>query len=80
LLSSFGPSAIEMIIVCWINDPEEGVANVRSQVLKEAWHLFRAQGVEIPFPQSDVHLRDSEGLRRIAEALAGRADMRSPDR
>ncbi|OYW46217.1 MAG: mechanosensitive ion channel protein MscS [Novosphingobium sp. 12-63-9] len=74
LLTAFGPSAIEMLVSCWIDDPEDGVLNVRSEVLKEAWHLFRAQGVEIPFPQSDVHLRDSEGLRRLAEALAVRTN------
>lgn len=71
LLSAFGASSIDMNVVCWINDPEDGVGNVRSEVLKAAWHLFREAGVEIPFPQSDVHLRDSEGLRRIADALAG---------
>ena len=75
VLSAFGPSAIEMNVVCWINDPEDGVGNVKSDVLKAAWHLFREHGVEIPFPQSDVHLRDSEGLRRLAEALA----RRTPD-
>ncbi len=72
LLSSFGPSAIEMQVICWIHDPEMGVGNVRSEVLKAAWHLFRQQGVEIPFPQSDVHLRDSDGLRAVARILAER--------
>lgn len=73
LLSAFGANAIEMIVYCTIADPEAGVVNVRSQVLKAAWHLFREAGVEIPFPQSDVHLRDSEGLRRLADALRGGA-------
>jgi small-conductance mechanosensitive channel len=72
LLSAFGPSSIDMTVVCWIADPEEGVGNVKSQVLKAAWHLFRNHNVEIPFPQSDIHLRDSEGLRRLADALAQR--------
>jgi len=71
LLSAFGPSSIDMIVVCWIADPELGVGNVKSQVLKAAWHLFRNHNVEIPFPQSDIHLRDSEGLRRLADALSG---------
>lgn len=74
LLTGFGPNAIEMIVAVWIGDPEEGIANVRSDVLKAAWHLFRENGVEIPFPQQDVHLRDSEGLRRLSEALAGRTE------
>jgi len=72
LLHAFGPSGIEMLIYVSIEDPENGVANVRSEVLKAAWHSLKAHGVEIPLPQSDVALRDSDGLRRLAEALAGR--------
>lgn len=75
LMSAFGPSAIEMQIICWIGDPEEGVGNVKSDVLKALWKLFREHGVEVPFPQSDVNLRDSEGLRRLAAALESRAGI-----
>jgi hypothetical protein len=57
LLSAFGPNSIDMVIVCWIGDPEEGVGNVRSEVLKRVWHLFRENGIEIPYPQQDVSLK-----------------------
>jgi len=53
-LKAFGDNAIEFELQCWINDPEEGVGNVRSDVLKQIWHLFRENGVEIPFPQREV--------------------------
>jgi small-conductance mechanosensitive channel len=53
-LSRFGDNAIEFEIQCWIDDPEEGVGNVRSDVLKQVWHLFRDEGIEIPFPQREV--------------------------
>ena len=53
-LKAFGENAIEFEIQCWIDDPEEGVGNVRSDVLKQVWHLFREHGVEIPFPQREV--------------------------
>ncbi|WP_370385508.1 mechanosensitive ion channel family protein [Novosphingobium sp. EMRT-2] len=76
LLSAFGPNSIDMVIVCWIGDPEEGVGNVRSEVLKRVWHLFRENGIEIPYPQQDVSLKDSEGLRRLADALAARHEAR----
>ena len=69
LLHAFGPSSIELHIAVTIEDPENGVGNVRSDVLKAAWHGLRANGVEIPFPQSDVYLKDSSGLKRLAEAL-----------
>ena len=70
-LVSLGTSAIEFAVSVWINDPERGIGPIRSGVLKNAWHLFRERGVEIPHPQQDVHLRDSDGLMRIAAALRG---------
>lgn len=63
-LSRFGESAIEFEIQCWINDPEEGVGNVRSDVLKKVWHLFRENGVEIPLPQRDIHIRGPLRIER----------------
>lgn len=69
LFSAFGASAIELLIYISIGDPENGVGNVRSDVLKAAWHALKDSGVSIPFPQSDVTLRDSDGLRVLAEAL-----------
>ncbi|MGE8133550.1 mechanosensitive ion channel family protein [Novosphingobium subterraneum] len=72
LLSAFGASSIDMTIIAWIDDPESGVGNVRSDVLKAVWRLFRDNGVEIPFPQQDVNLKDTEALRTLVEALRGR--------
>ena len=69
VLVTLGPSAIEWSISAWIIDPENGIGAIRSAVLKNAWHLFRERGVEIPYPQQDVHLRDSDGIRRLAQAL-----------
>jgi small-conductance mechanosensitive channel len=72
LLNAFGPSAIELLIYISIDDPENGVGNVRSDVLKAAWHALKGSAVSIPLPQHDVALRDSDGLRRVVEALKGR--------
>lgn len=58
LLMAFGDSAIEFEIRFWISDPEEGLSNIRSEVLKAVWRLFRENGVEIPFPQRDLHIKE----------------------
>lgn len=79
LLSAFGPSSIDMTIVCWIDDPELGTGNVKSDVLKAVWRLFRENGIEIPFPQQDVTIKDSEPLRQIARALATRTETHPND-
>jgi small-conductance mechanosensitive channel len=70
VLVSLGAGAIDLLVSCWINDPENGIAGIRSAVLKNTWHLFREHGVEIPYPQQDVHLRDSDGLRQLLKLLS----------
>ncbi len=72
LLSGFGASSIDMTMIVWIDDPEGGVGNVKSDVLWRVWRLFKEHGVEIPFPQSDVNLKDSAGLRALAAAVGTR--------
>nr|WP_255406011.1 mechanosensitive ion channel domain-containing protein [Novosphingobium sp. CF614] len=73
-LDSYGESSVRFIIHCWITDPEEGTGNVRSEVLKNLWHLFREHGIEIPFPQRDLNLRDGEAFRELVAAVRGKRE------
>lgn len=57
LLSGFGESSVDLELGAWINDPANGVKNVKSDVLLKIWEIFQKEGVEIPFPQRDVHIR-----------------------
>ncbi len=68
-LEGYGDSSVNFIIHCWITDPEEGIGNVKSDVLKNLWWLLKENGVEIPFPQRDLNLRDNEAFRELIEAL-----------
>ena len=56
--TDYGDSSVNFEILVWIKDPEEGVGNVRSDVLQRLWFLFKDNGVEIPFPQRDVNFRN----------------------
>lgn len=77
-LDKFGDNSVDFVIHCWIRDPEEGVGNIRSNVLKHLWTLFQRNGIEIPFPQRDITLRDSDQLYRLIAALeARREDLRA---
>ncbi len=78
ILSAFGPSSIDLTMVVWIDDPEAGVGNVRSDVLWKVWRSFKENGIEIPYAQQDVNLKDSAGLRRLADALAARERPANP--
>ena len=60
LLMSFGDSSINLEIRLWINDPSEGRSNIISEILLRVWDLFHENGIEIPFPQRDLHLKSSD--------------------
>lgn len=68
-LDAYGDSSVNFIIHCWITDPEEGIGNVRSEVLKALWHLFQEHGIEIPFPQRDLNLRENAAFRELVNAM-----------
>lgn len=58
-LTAFGDSSVDHEILVWIADPEAGVGNVRSDILNRLWVLFKDNGIEIPFPQRDIHIRSA---------------------
>jgi len=60
LLKGFGDSSVDLEARIWINDPRNGVSNVKSQLLLRVWDKFHAEGIEIPFPQRDLHIKSNE--------------------
>jgi small-conductance mechanosensitive channel len=56
LLQGFGDSAWNMQLRAWIPDPNKHHI-VRSELNCEIVRAFRAKGIEIPFPQRDLHVR-----------------------
>ncbi len=55
-LKGFGESGIDLEMSIWINDPEEGQLNLRSDINWEIWEKFQQGGIEIPYPQRVVKL------------------------
>ena len=48
-LNSFGEHAILFEVRVWIDDPEDGLGSLRSDLLKKIWASFQANQVRIPF-------------------------------
>ena len=65
LLKEFGDSSINLQIRFWIDDAPQGVSNVRSEVLIAVWKAFHEHGIEIPFPQRDIHIKSD--FARVSE-------------
>jgi small-conductance mechanosensitive channel len=62
LLVDFGDSSVDLELRFWINDPANGTANVRSEVMLRIWDLYHANGIELPYPQRDITLRNPEAV------------------
>ena len=56
-LKEFGDSSVNLEIKFWIKDPENGIMNIKSEVNRNIWRLFKENGIEIPFPQQDIHFK-----------------------
>jgi small-conductance mechanosensitive channel len=55
-LMQFSESGMDLELRFWIADPENGVNNVRSEVNRAIWRLFRQHGITIPVAQREVTL------------------------
>src|SRR5690349_7049043 len=55
-LMGFGDHGIELELRFWIPDPQSGVNNVRSDVNRRIWALFRDHDITIPVAQREVRL------------------------
>jgi small-conductance mechanosensitive channel len=60
-LMQFGDSGIDLELRFWIADPQEGVNNVRSDVNRSIWRVFREHGITIPVAQHDVRMVTPRG-------------------
>ena len=55
-LMGFGDHGIELELRFWIPDPQEGVNNVRSDVNRRIWSLFKEHHVTIPVAQREIRV------------------------
>ena len=58
-LMHFGDSGIELELRFWISDPQDGVNNVRSDVNRAIWRLFKEHRITIPVAQHEVRVHSA---------------------
>lgn len=56
IINNFAESGIELYLNVWIADPEEGSANLKSEIYLGIWKSFKANQITIPYPQREVRL------------------------
>ena len=69
-VTGFGDSAVDMLLRFWIDDPTNGVTNIKGEVLLALWDSLNEHGIEIPMPQREVRVRElaSPTMTRAREA------------
>ncbi|MGA2228549.1 MAG: mechanosensitive ion channel domain-containing protein [Syntrophobacteraceae bacterium] len=55
LLKEFGDNAVLLELRVWINDPQNGLGPVKSELLMGVWRRFKEEGIELPYPQRVLH-------------------------
>jgi len=56
-MTAFGADGLEFTVGYWINDPENGQNNLKSDINFAILHALRKHKIEIPFPQRVVHIQ-----------------------
>jgi potassium-dependent mechanosensitive channel len=84
LFTGFGDSSLDFELRIWVSDISFRLL-AKSAVLSEIDRRFREEGIEIPFPQRDLHLRTLdpsivEGIRIGDTAHAGHSGSGDGDR
>ena len=59
-LMGFGESGIDLKMTFYIEDPEEGSWELRSNVYRKIWKRFKEEGIEIPYPYRNIEIINKE--------------------
>ncbi len=66
-MTEFGDSSLNFLLRFWIRDPQNGLTNIRGQVLLALWDSFKEHGINIPFPHREVIMRTPVEVARHAQ-------------
>jgi small-conductance mechanosensitive channel len=56
-MTAFGDSTLNFILRFWINDPQNGLTNIRGKVLLALWDKLKEHHVGIPYPHREIIMR-----------------------
>jgi len=55
-MRAFGASSLDFQLMGWIDDPQDR-GRINHELMMSIYKAFGAAGIEIPFPQSDLHIK-----------------------
>ena len=83
VFDNFGASSLDFFMWFFVADVSRA-GNVQSDLRIAIMKAFKEEGIEIPYNQYDVHLRDLDGVRalinRVIEERVAKTGAAAPDR
>ncbi len=64
-ITGFGDSSINYVLRFWIQDPQDGVTNVRGNVYLALWDAFKEVGITIPYPHREIILKPTQAAQDV---------------
>jgi small-conductance mechanosensitive channel len=58
----FGDSSANLELRIWIDDPKNGIINVRSEVLLAMWKKYRANGIRTQLAHRDIFIKSGSEI------------------
>lgn len=66
-VQAFGESSVDLELRVWVDDPQNGLGGVRSDVLLGIWDTYHENGIEFPYPKRDIHIRSIARSDEVAD-------------
>ena len=63
-ITEFADSSVNFTLRFWIKDAENGITNVKGEVMMALWKAFKEHNIQIPYPHREVfvHTADTDGV------------------
>ena len=74
LFAAFGESSLDFELACWTAVMLHRRSALRSEMNYCIHAALTGRGIELPFPQRDIHIRSAEGLEGLRGGTAGAPD------
>ncbi|MGB4106526.1 MAG: mechanosensitive ion channel domain-containing protein [Alphaproteobacteria bacterium] len=59
-LAEFGESSLNFVLSFWIKDAEQGIGNIKGELLLALWDAFKANNIRIPYPHREVYMHKAD--------------------
>ncbi len=63
LLKGFGDNSVDLELRFWLKDPQNGLSNIKNNILLRVWDLFAENDIHFPFPQRELHIEKPVSVR-----------------